>query len=152
MNRNIVLAGLFSLISVALAMAGGAIFSGTARDTAGGSMARQPAAAPMARPAPAPGAPPMAAAGGQPTAEQIVARVEALRQRLEQDPENVEGWKMLGRSMLVLGRPADAVGAFARAAQLAPSDPEIRAALSQLEGMARGSGRHPAPGESAGDK
>lgn len=57
----------------------------------------------------------------------MVARLEA---RLAQDGSDPEGWRRLGRSYVVLGRPADARRAYERAAQLAPDD------LTLLEGYA----------------
>lgn len=83
-----------------------------------------------------------AGASGPPDAATIVARVEALEKRLAAEPEDVEGWKMLGRSFMALDRPKEAVGAWSRAAQLAPSDPDVRAALAQLMDLARRRGAH----------
>ncbi|MCW5731122.1 MAG: c-type cytochrome biogenesis protein CcmI [Alphaproteobacteria bacterium] len=60
------------------------------------------------------------AQGGQ--IADLVGRLEA---RLEREPGDVQGWALLGRSYLMLERPADAVGAFARAASLDPNDPDI---------------------------
>ena len=57
----------------------------------------------------------------------MVARLEA---RLAENGNDVEGWKRLGRSYVVLGRPADARRAYDRAAQLAADD------LTILEGYA----------------
>jgi cytochrome c-type biogenesis protein CcmH len=49
------------------------------------------------------------------TMEQAVAQ---LRKRLNEDPGNLEGWLLLGRSYLSLGRHADAVVAYRTAAEL----------------------------------
>jgi len=57
----------------------------------------------------------------------MVARLEA---RLAKDGSDPEGWRRLGRSYVVLGRPADARRAYDRAAKLAPGD------LTLLEGYA----------------
>jgi cytochrome c-type biogenesis protein CcmH/NrfG len=72
----------------------------------------------------------------------MVARLEA---RLAQAGDDVEGWKRLGRSYGVLGRPADARRAYDRAAQLAPDD------LTILEGYADAAepGVAPPPGIAA---
>lgn len=67
--------------------------------------------------------PPAATAPVDPAA--MVARLEA---RLAENGNDVEGWKRLGRSYVVLGRPGDARRAYDRAAQLAPDD------LTILEG------------------
>lgn len=88
----------------------------------------------------------------RPEMDTIVARVEALERRLEADPENLDGWKMLGRSFMSLNRPREAVGAWSRAAQIAPSDPDVRAALAQLMDLARRSGAHEDEGKPASDE
>ncbi|MCB9949273.1 MAG: c-type cytochrome biogenesis protein CcmI [Rhodospirillaceae bacterium] len=61
-------------------------------------------------------------------AEMIRSMVDGLAARLEQQPDDLDGWLRLGQSYGVLGRPADAAAAFARAATLAPDDPAILAA------------------------
>lgn len=48
--------------------------------------------------------------------------VEGLAARLEQQPDDVEGWRMLARSYGALGQPARAAEASAQAASLAPDD------------------------------
>jgi len=65
------------------------------------------------------------AASGHPQDEQIRAMVDGLAARLENDPENVEGWMMLGRSRLVLGELGQAKTAFERALDLAPENPDV---------------------------
>src|SRR5262245_47625363 len=57
--------------------------------------------------------------------QQIEAMVERLAVRLQQTPEDAEGWALLGRSLFVLGRHEPAARAFARALQLAPEDREL---------------------------
>lgn len=93
---------------------------------------------------------PAAAPAGQPDEATILARVEALRQRLISDPDDGEGWKLLGRSMLALQRYGDAVTAYSRAAQLLPNDAEVRGALLQLEERARESKAHDRPDAPSG--
>jgi cytochrome c-type biogenesis protein CcmH len=65
-----------------------------------------------------------------------------LEQKLEQAPDDLAGWKMLGRSYLAQGRYMEAVGAYSRAAQIDARDPEVAGALKQLETIARDRGRH----------
>lgn len=77
-----------------------------------------------------------------PDRAEILLRVEQLNRRLQADPSDGEGWKMLGRSMMVLERYAEAVSAYSQAAQIRPNDPEIRGALSQLESIAQQRGKH----------
>lgn len=69
---------------------------------------------------------------------EIEAMVERLAQRLEQTPDDVEGWRMLGRSYTVMGRFAEAARAFSRAAAKAPRDAGLLADLADALAMARG--------------
>jgi cytochrome c-type biogenesis protein CcmH len=48
--------------------------------------------------------------------------VGGLAQRLEANPNDLEGWKRLGRSYLVLNEPDRAKAAYGRAVALAPTD------------------------------
>ena len=48
--------------------------------------------------------------------------VSKLAAKLEQEPQNIEGWKLLARSYGALERPADAAAAYGRAYELDPSD------------------------------
>jgi cytochrome c-type biogenesis protein CcmH len=121
-NRAVTAISALAVVSVAASMTAGAMLT-------------QPRAIRSAPPAPAAGP-------ARPDIDTIMARVEALELRLEADPDDVDGWKMLGRSFMSLNRPREAVGAWSRAAQLAPSDPDVRAALAQLMDLARRSGAH----------
>jgi cytochrome c-type biogenesis protein CcmH len=69
---------------------------------------------------------------------EIEAMVERLALRMEQQPDDVEGWTMLGRSYQVLGRYPDAAKAFARAAARAPDDPQLLADLADALAMSAG--------------
>lgn len=48
--------------------------------------------------------------------------VAQLQAALAKDPGRAEGWALLGRSQMSLGRPDEAAAAFARAVQLAPDE------------------------------
>ena len=89
---------------------------------------------------PRPTAPAPAVAG--PSADEIAARIRALEQRLERTPDDLAGWKLLGRSYVAQGRYMEAVGAYSRAAQIDPRDADVAGALKQLETIARDRGRH----------
>lgn len=65
-----------------------------------------------------PQAPSQQAPSQQELAMRMEEAVAQLQQRLDQDPGNLEGWLLLGRSYLSLGRPADAVIAYRTAAGL----------------------------------
>ena len=57
--------------------------------------------------------------------EQIRAMVDGLAARLEDEPDDVQGWLMLGRSRLVLQEPELAREAFETAKSLAPDNPDV---------------------------
>ena len=57
--------------------------------------------------------------------------VEQLAARLEGEPDNLEGWLLLGRSYVVLQRYPEATDAFRRAAALSGGDPEVLAMLGE---------------------
>jgi len=72
------------------------------------------------------------------TPEQIEARVAALSERLKAEPGNAEGWVMLGRSYVVLGRFRDAATAWRRANDLLPGNPNLLADLADVVAMSQG--------------
>lgn len=59
---------------------------------------------------------------GQPNAAQIVAMVDKLAQRLQQEPNDGEGWAMLARAYSVMERNTEALDAFAHAIALRKDD------------------------------
>lgn len=77
-------------------------------------------------------------AGPSPGVREIEAMVQNLADRLQQNPEDVEGWKMLGRSFGVMGRYPEAVRAYSQAAARAPRDADLLAELADALAMARG--------------
>ena len=84
-------------------------------------------------------APATAASGGHSvTAEQIEAMIEKLAARLKENPQDADGWAMLGRSHAVLGRHAQAAPAFKQAVALRGDDAVLLAdyadALAVLNG------------------
>jgi len=56
----------------------------------------------------------------------IESMVERLATRLEEEPDDLEGWVRLARAYTVLGRSGDALKAHANAARLAPEDLQIQ--------------------------
>lgn len=83
-----------------------------------------------------PGADPHAGMGITP--QQVQAMVERLAARLKEKPDDLEGWRLLGRSYTVLGRFAEAADAYAKAAARAPRDPQLLADFADALAMARG--------------
>jgi cytochrome c-type biogenesis protein CcmH len=71
-------------------------------------------------------------------AEHLDTMVQRLEAHLREKPDDLEGWKLLGRSHGVLGRFPEAVEAYARAAALAPRDAQVLADFADVLGMARG--------------
>lgn len=55
----------------------------------------------------------------------IAGMVERLAERLEGDPDDLEGWLMLARSYTVMGQTEKARDAMATAVRLAPNDPAV---------------------------
>jgi cytochrome c-type biogenesis protein CcmH len=75
---------------------------------------------------------------GEVTAGQIEVMVQRLAARLRENPDDVDGWKMLGRSYAVLGRFGEAVDAYSKAALRAPRDAQLLADFADSLAMARG--------------
>jgi cytochrome c-type biogenesis protein CcmH len=74
----------------------------------------------------------------QASAAQVKAMVARLAARLREKPEDVEGWKLLGRSYGAMGRYAEAADAYAKAAVRAPHDAQLLVDLADMLAMARG--------------
>ena len=69
---------------------------------------------------------------------QIEAMVSRLAAKLRENPDDAEGWKLLGRSYVVLGSFDKAVAAYAKAAERAPRDPELLADFADALAMVHG--------------
>jgi len=76
------------------------------------------------------------AGAGTPAAsmEDLVAN---LAKRMENDPENVEGWKMLGRSYISLGRIQEALQTYERAMKLDQKDVDLLMGYATTMAMTR---------------
>lgn len=70
--------------------------------------------------------------------QQFAAMTERLATRLAANPDDAEGWAMLGRSYMALGREADAVAAFERLVQLRPQDAAALADYADALAMKNG--------------
>jgi cytochrome c-type biogenesis protein CcmH len=70
---------------------------------------------------------------------QVVAMIDALAEKMKANPDDPNGWVLLGRSYLKLGRNDDAAVAFAEASKRLP---EVAALLAdQAEAIAMGQGK-----------
>ena len=83
------------------------------------------------------------AAGGAPDADapmsdkQIVAMVDTLAQKMQQNPDDPKGWVLLARSQAALGRYAEAATAYERAAKLLPADAQLLADYADVMVMSQ---------------
>ena len=87
-------------------------------------------------------APTAAAEGGGSHAlgkEQIAALAEKLAERLKSRPDDAEGWSMLGRSYMMLEKPAEAVAAYERVMKLRPDDANVVADYADALAFKNGS-------------
>lgn len=76
----------------------------------------------------------------QMTADDINAMVSRLAERMQANPDDMNGWLMLGRSYKMLGRYAEAVAAYAKAEAEIAKDPELLASYAETIAMASGQG------------
>jgi cytochrome c-type biogenesis protein CcmH len=76
--------------------------------------------------------------GNELSDKQIAAMIGALERRLEQHPENAEGWALLARSYYTLGRFPAAAEAYTKALALAPDNPDLLADYADTLGMTQG--------------
>ncbi|MFQ5935274.1 MAG: c-type cytochrome biogenesis protein CcmI, partial [Acidiferrobacterales bacterium] len=67
--------------------------------------------------------------------EEMIAK---LRDRLRQQPNNVDGWMMLGRTYVVLDRYGEAVAAYAKAHEIAGDDPAVLVDYAEALALANG--------------
>ena len=68
----------------------------------------------------------------------IEGMVGKLAARLEQQPDDVEGWTRLGRSYMVLNEPQKARDAYAHAVKLKPGDVALKDAYAEASRAAEG--------------
>ncbi|HWT11572.1 MAG TPA: tetratricopeptide repeat protein [Allosphingosinicella sp.] len=76
-------------------------------------------------------------AAGQPTGS-VEDMIAGLEERLRQDPDNHEGWHLLGLALRESGRFDQAESAFRRATELAPRNPDYAAYRAEAVLLAGG--------------
>jgi cytochrome c-type biogenesis protein CcmH len=67
------------------------------------------------------------------TLEDAIAQ---LRERLVQQPDQVEGWRLLGRALTAQGQVVQARDAYAKAAALAPQEPDVLTEAAEARALA----------------
>jgi cytochrome c-type biogenesis protein CcmH len=88
----------------------------------------------------------MAAAADLPPEERaamVEGMVDNLAARLAENPDDLRGWMMLGRSYTALGRTEEAIAALARASDLAPDDTDLILDRARLMRTAAGERQTP---------
>lgn len=75
---------------------------------------------------------------GQPSREQIDAMIAKVKQRLEKEPDNAEGWAILARTHYTMGNFQEAATAYARLAVLVPNDADLLANYADALAMSQG--------------
>lgn len=70
------------------------------------------------------------------SADQIGANVQKLADKLKENPNDAEGWIMLGRSYTSMERYGEAAGAYAKATELKPNDADLWAEYAFITAMA----------------
>ncbi len=64
-------------------------------------------------------------AGSQQAVAEMSMLVDRLEKKMQENPDNIEGWLMLARSASSLGQFPRALKAYEQAMQMAPNDPQI---------------------------
>jgi len=80
------------------------------------------------------------AAPQQMTPEQINDMVAKLAERMQANPDNMQGWLMLARSYKTMGRYEEAAEAYGKAEKVINDDPELLASYAETIAMAAGQG------------
>lgn len=73
----------------------------------------------------------------EPTAGDIDQAIAALRKHLAEQPDDAQGWALLGRTLLALQRPAEAREAFGRLLERAPDDTSAMLGWAEADAQAR---------------
>jgi cytochrome c-type biogenesis protein CcmH len=71
------------------------------------------------------------AARGAKQAEELSRLADKLASKLKEQPDNLDGWMLLGRTYMETNRYADGVAAFEKAASLAPQDADVKVSTGE---------------------
>ncbi|HEX5130269.1 MAG TPA: c-type cytochrome biogenesis protein CcmI, partial [Usitatibacter sp.] len=80
----------------------------------------------------------MQSAGNATHDKELAGMIDSLARKVRERPDDVRGWELLARSMMSLGRFAEAVEAFEHLAKLVPDDPNVLADYADALGMSQG--------------
>ena len=80
----------------------------------------------------------LARAPSEATAQDVETLVERLAERMREQPDDPEGWALLGRSYASMGRFEPARDAYAKAVALVPDNPSLLADYADTLAMAQG--------------
>ncbi len=72
---------------------------------------------------------------GEPSIQQMIGD---LQKRLDQNPDDVDGWYLMGRTMMVMKEYAAAAEAYEQAYRLVGDEPMVMLALADASAMAQG--------------
>jgi cytochrome c-type biogenesis protein CcmH len=64
--------------------------------------------------------------------QQLTALVERLAARMRENPDDAEGWRLLGRSYAALGRFPESLDAYAKAVERKPRDADLLADMADV--------------------
>ncbi|BDU16217.1 tetratricopeptide repeat protein [Lysobacter auxotrophicus] len=67
------------------------------------------------------------------TLDEAISKLEA---ELQRDPNQIEGWRLLGRAYIAQGNAAKASDALSHAIKLAPDDPDLLAEAAEMRALA----------------
>ena len=73
-----------------------------------------------------------------PSKAEVEGMVSRLAAKLRENPQDADGWKLLGRSYTVMGRYPQAVEAFAKALEIHPRDSQLLADFADALAMTKG--------------
>ena len=91
--------------------------------------------------------PAQTAAAPKMTPEQISGMVAKLAERMQANPDDMQGWLMLARSYKTMGRYEEAAAAYAKAEKVIDDDPELLASYAETFAMASGKGLQGKPSQ-----
>ena len=73
-----------------------------------------------------------------PSKAEVEGMVARLAAKLRENPQDADGWYLLGRSYTVMGRYPEAVAAFAKALEIHPRDAQLLADFADALAMTKG--------------